>query len=187
MRALTLKLSGVALLCAIPSAFAATESFPLPCDATLQIDTPPGLTGEVHDHPDYPLHIVFSANAPDAYGVMLEPACASGPQAKAATPDEMRAQLTALFAAVKDDTVEQEPVLKPFRGAELDGLYFSVSDRTPSIVDFNFMSQGVVNADGVRITFTVKSNGERSRVEPPLLEMVRTIRIVRASPAGAAQ
>jgi hypothetical protein len=78
--------------------------------------------------------------------------------------------------AAKSQAVEQSLPIQSVGTAEVQGHYFSATDRAPKPGEFKYMTQGAMSVSGLPVAFTILSNGNPKAAVEPALRMLAAAR-----------
>lgn len=165
-------LSALALF-GVAAALGATDrTVPLPDHGTVTLAAPDAWKMEVSQPPDrLPPTIRFTQGTGPAFEVLITPIWF----ARGATKSfDLRDQVAKAAKNAETQSVEPSIVVKDFSGASEPGYYFSATDRAPKPGEYKYMTQGMIRAGGVVLTFTVLTNDGQAEVVKAALEMLRT-------------
>lgn len=88
--------------------------------------------------------------------------------------ENLRPATEALARPVVSQSVEQKADIKPLKGQQTDGYYFSVTDSAPAPGEYKYMTQGLGRVGELVIRFTILSNDPTQKIRDTALEIVRT-------------
>lgn len=90
--------------------------------------------------------------------------------------ESLRGLVEAGAQAAKAQAVEQSLPIHSFGTADVQGHYFSATDRAPKPGEFKYMTQGAMSVRGLPVAFTVLSNGTPKAAVEPTLRMLAAAR-----------
>jgi hypothetical protein len=165
---------------------AAERAVPLPDHGTLTFATPDGWKDDVSQRPNrLPPEIRFSHGTGPTFQLLVTPIW---PPLGATDEPSLRALVAQAAKNAEAQSVERSVVVKELSGTSGRGYYFSATDRAPKPSEYKYMTQGMLRAGGVALTFTVLTNDGQAEVVSAALEVLRTARhsdVALATPALA--
>jgi hypothetical protein len=93
-------------------------------------------------------------------------------------PEDDRAFVAQAATRAKGRAVEEELPVVEFKGRSGPGYYFSSTDRIATPEEFKLLTEGVVQVDGVSVTFTILTNPGQEDV------VKRALAILKAAEMG---
>ena len=76
----------------------------------------------------------------------------------------------------KTQSVEKSLPIQSFGSGEVQGSYYSATDRAPKPGEFKYMTQGAMSVNGLPVAFTILSNGNAQAAVAPALRMLSAAR-----------
>jgi hypothetical protein len=129
-----------------------------------------------HESADGPPTITFMPKQGNAFHILVTPAWANVPN----TPMPTQGALRELVRRAADDAepraVEQELQVIDFNGPAGYGSYFSATDRDPEPDGYKHLTQGMLVATDLRVSFTILVNGNATTTVQQALTSLRTLR-----------
>ena len=101
-----------------------------------------------------------------AFRVMLVPL------AKPMSPAEMEKRVRHASYQAAPRALEKNLMVKPLRGYENFGYYFSATDSAPKPGEFRVMNQGIVRVGDVMVSFVILTNDGRQGVVKKVFAML---------------
>lgn len=92
-----------------------------------------------------------------------------------ATPDVLERVVAASAAQASPQSVEGKLTAQPFSKGQVQGWYFSATDKAPPPGEFKYMSQGVGNFGPLAVTFTVLSHADPKGSADALLAILGSL------------
>jgi len=161
----------------VPAAQAAgssSASFSMAPYGELQLTLPAGWKGRTKRSPrNLSPTIEISSTAGEEFVVLVTPVHPSTRQSVSA--NLKAATETAAQAAVAQ-SVEKKADIKPLKGEQTDGYYFSLTDSAPAPGEYKYMSQGLARIRELLVQFTILSNDPAQKIRDTALGMLRTAR-----------
>jgi hypothetical protein len=162
------------------SALAGELRVNLPGHDDLVFDLPTGWNSRIkRPRPDLPPTIFIASVAPKSYEIQITPIWPVG-IAKAPSSADIRAMVQGALAQAAPQAVESELKISDLGSSGKPGYYFSATDRAPEADGFKFLTQGAIAVDELRVAFTILSKGEDNQAVGQALEMLRSVRGLRA-------
>ena len=78
--------------------------------------------------------------------------------------------------AAKSQAVEPSLPIRSFGTAEVQGHYFSATDRAPKPGEFKYLTQGAMSVEGLPVAFTILSNANTKAAVESTLRMLAAAR-----------
>lgn len=105
----------------------------------------------------------------NSFQVMVSPLVAPDGRAAPASRESLRRLVEAGASEAVSQAVEKSLPIQSFGSGEVQGYYFSATDRAPKPGEFKYMTQGAMSVGGLPVAFTILSTGNpRAAVEPAL-------------------
>jgi hypothetical protein len=108
----------------------------------------------------------------NSFLVMVSPLVATDGRVAPSSPESLRRLVELGASMVKPQAVEASLPIQSFGSGEVQGSYFSATDRAPKPGEFKYMTQGAVSVNGVPVAFTILTNGNPQAVIEPALRML---------------
>ena len=112
----------------------------------------------------------------NAFQVLISPLVGRDSQLAPSSRESLRALVEAGANAAKSQAVEQSLPIQSFGTAEVQGHYFSATDRAPKPGEFKFMTQGAMSVSGLPVAFTILSHASPKAAVEPTLRMLAAAR-----------
>jgi hypothetical protein len=129
-----------------------------------------------HESANGPPTITFTPKQGNAFHILVTPAWANVPN----TPMPTKGALRELVRRAADDAepraVEQELQVIDFSGPAGYGSYVSATDRDPEPDGYKHLTQGMLVATDLRVSFTILVNGNPTATVQQALTSLRTLR-----------
>jgi len=157
-----------------PTAWAAAGHVALPTGGELWLDIPPAWD-EKFDSPQKGMApgVWLSPRQGASFNVLITPI--SGTPMGAAVADDVR--MHAIVASAARDAlsraVETTIPVQGLSGPHVHGFYLFATDRAPAPGEWKYLTQGMVNIDGVPFAFTILTNDGQEAVAKSALELIR--------------
>ncbi len=120
--------------------------------------------------------VSLSPASGNAFHVTVSALVAADGRMAQSSPEAMRGLVEASANEVKPQAVESSLPLQGFGSGDVQGQYFSATDRAPKPGEFKFMTQGALSVKGLPVAFTVLSNGDPKAAVEPTLRMLASAR-----------
>lgn len=157
------------------SALAGELAVSLPGHGSLAISLPVDWAATVRrPRDDLPPTVVVTARSPDTFQMLITPIWPMG-SGKPPRLGEIQSLVEGAAARVEPESVERKLALRPLKGVEATGYYFSATDPAPGPNGYKYMTQGALMLKELRITFTILINGEPAKPTRQALEMLKAI------------
>lgn len=111
-----------------------------------------------------------------AFQVLVSPLVATDGRLAAASPDAIRHFVESAANEAKAQSVERSLPIQSFGSAQVQGNYFSATDRAPKPGEFKYLSQGAMSVSGLPVGFTILSNDKPQAAVEPALRMLGAAR-----------
>jgi hypothetical protein len=176
VRALTLLLTAQFFACTAALAQSAPQKrYALPERGALQMNVPAGWKDEVQSpqQKDLPPTISFSPVQGQPFAVLVTPIWRARADIPEPTRETILKQVQGLIEGTRSQAVEKDVKPLEIKGASGPGYYYSVTDRAPKPGEFKHMTQGMVKAGELLVTFTILTNDGQQDVAQAALAMLR--------------
>jgi hypothetical protein len=90
-----------------------------------------------------------------------------------ASRESLRRLVESEASSARAQSVEKSLPIQELGPGEVQGSYFSATDRAPKAGEFKNMTQGAMSVGGLPVTFTILSNGDPKVAVEPALRMLR--------------
>ena len=157
------------------SALAGQLAVSLPGHGSLAMPVPDGWAATVRRvSDDLPPTVVVTAKPPNTFQMLVTPIWPMG-SGKPPRLGEIQSLVEGAAARVEPESVERSLPLRPLKGVEAAGYYFSATDPAPGPNGYKYMTQGALMLKELRITFTVLINGDAAEPTRQALEMLKAM------------
>ena len=112
----------------------------------------------------------------NSFQVMVSPLVAPDGGVAPASRESLRRLVEAGANEAKSQAVEKSLPIQSFGSGEVQGNYFSATDRAPKPGEFKYMTQGAMSVSGLPVAFTILSNGNPQAAVEPALRMLAAAR-----------
>lgn len=76
----------------------------------------------------------------------------------------------------KSQAVEKSLPIQTLKEGQVEGAYFSATDKAPKPGEFKYLTQGVMLVKGLPVTFTILTNDDSKAAQEAALSMLRAAR-----------
>jgi hypothetical protein len=111
-----------------------------------------------------------------SFQVLVSPLVSSGGRLAPSSIEDLRSLVESAASNAKSQAVEKSLPLQELRSADVQGSYFSATDRAPKPGEFKYLTQGAVSVRGLPVTFTILSNDNSRAAKDLALGMLRAAR-----------
>lgn len=111
-----------------------------------------------------------------SFQVLVSPLVAPDGRLATASPDSLRRSIEGAATEAKSQSVEKSLPIQSFSSGNVQGNYFSATDRAPKPGEFKYLTQGSMSVKGLPVGFTILSNGNAQAVVEPALRMLAAAR-----------
>lgn len=160
------------MLCVLP-AQAADVRIPIPGGETLVLPMPAGWK---HAMQRGPMPTVSLSADGAVFQVLVSALVRPDGSMAAADVQSLRRQVDSGVQNALPQAVEKSLPLQELRGGQVQGSYFSATDRAPKPGEFKYMTQGAMSVAGLPVAFTILSNGAPEVSVEPALRMLQSAR-----------
>jgi len=108
--------------------------------------------------------------------VLVSPLVATDGRLVPATRESLRSLVETGATQAKSQSVEKSLLVQSFGSGEVQGNYFSATDRAPKAGEFKYLTQGAMSVSGLPVAFTILSNGNPQAAVEPALRMLGAAR-----------
>jgi len=156
------------------SAWAAASHVALPAGGELWLDIP-AAWDEKFDSPQKGMApgVWLTARQGAAFNVLITPI--SGTPMGEAMADDLK--MHAIVASAARDAlahaVETTIPVQNLSGLHVHGFYLFATDRAPAPGEWKYLTQGMVNIDGLPFAFTILTNDGQEAIAKGALELIR--------------
>lgn len=127
-------------------------------------------------NPNMPPTVTFRPAEGRGFEVLITPTWPGIPDAPTISQGALREQVRRAADAAQPQAVERELLVVDFSGASGYGAYFSATDRAPEPDGYKHLTQGMLAAADLRVTFTVLVNGDPAPIVQQALTTLRTLK-----------
>jgi hypothetical protein len=125
---------------------------------------------------DDPPTVTFAPPAGRAFQVLITPMWPGIANAPMISPGALREEVRHAADAAQPRATERELKIVDFTGPAGYGAYFSATDREVEPDGYLHLTQGMLAASDLRVTFTILANGDPAPVVQQALTALRTLR-----------
>jgi len=125
---------------------------------------------------DVPPTINFTPRAGRGFHILISPLWPSVANAPTISPGALREQVRQAADVAQPRAVERELTVVDFSGPAGFGAHFSATDRDPEPDGYKHLTQGMLAAADLRVTFTILVNGNPAPVVQQALTTLRTMK-----------
>jgi len=126
-------------------------------------------------NPNVPPTVTFRPGEGAGFEVLITPIWPGIPNAPMISQGALREQVRRAADAAQPQAIERELTVVDFSGASGYGAYFSATDRAPEPDGYKHLTQGMLAAADLRVTFTVLVNGNPAPIVQQALTTLRTM------------
>ena len=119
---------------------------------------------------------ITPASGGDSFQVLVSPLVAPDGSVAPASLESLRRLVGSAATRAKSQSVEESLPIQNFGSGDVQGYYFSATDRAPKPGEFKFMTQGAMSVSGLPVSFTILSNGNAQQAVEPALHMLLAAR-----------
>jgi len=162
LRLLALLLGAVA-----SQAWAEDIRIPVPGGGALVLPLPDGWRSARESGPVPTVSLTPASGG--SFQVLVSPLV--GPEGRLApsSPDFLQRYVEGAASEARAQAVEKSLSIQNFGSGNVQGNYFSATDRAPKPGEYKYLTQGSMSVSGLPVGFTILSNGNpRGAVEPAL-------------------
>jgi len=134
--------------------------------------------------PDTPPTVVFTPAQGHGFEVLVTPIWPSIANPPALSQGALREQVRRAADDAQPRAVERELAVVDFSGPAGYGTHFSATDREPEPDGYKYLTQGLLAASDLRVSFTILVNGNPAPVVQQALTALRTMKRERAKTGG---
>ena len=120
--------------------------------------------------------VSFAPASGKAFEVLVSPLVAPDGRVSPSSGESLRRLVEASANNAKTQSVERSLPVQAFGSGDVQGSYFSATDRAPAPGDFKYMTQGAMSVGGLPVAFTILSNGNAQAAVEPALRMLTSAR-----------
>jgi len=166
---------GIVSLLVVLQALAADVRVSLPGGGTLVLPVPAGWRQARQAGP-VPT-ISLTPEAGNSFQVLVSPLVDPNGVTAPADPDSLRRVVSSIAQSSLSQAVEKTLPLEELRGDNVQGSYFSATDRAAKPGEFKYITQGAVSVQGFPVAFTILSNSNSKVAVDPALRMLKAARL----------
>ncbi len=164
--------AATAVIALIPvPAFAIEARLPSPGGGTLVMVVPDGW--RQNSKPAKTPTMAFRPPADEAFLVLVSNFL---PRTGPKTPAALRKLMDAMVAEARPKAVEANLSVQELRGAVVQGLYFSATDKAPKPGEYRYITQGAMLVKGMPAVFTILTNDDSKAAVELALRMFSSAR-----------
>jgi hypothetical protein len=176
MRISTHALRSLVLLAAWPlSVLAGSSRIALPGGDELWLDIPAAWNQKL-ESPDKntPVSVWLSGSQGSTFNVLITPLSGTAMSVAMADDNKMRAIVTSAARNALAKSVEMTIPVHELTSTDVHGFYYVATDRAPKSDEWKYLTQGMINVDGVPFAFTILTNDGQEAIAKAALELIRT-------------
>ena len=147
---------------------------PIPGGGALVLPVPDGWRSSRQSGPVPTVSLTPASGS--SFHVLVSPLIAPDGRFAPASPDWFRGSVEGAANAAKSQSVEKSLPIQSFSSGNVQGNYFSATDRAPKPGEFTYLTQGSMSVSGVPVGFTILSNGNAQAAVEPALRMLAAAR-----------
>jgi hypothetical protein len=165
---------GALSLCALANHVSAEEVRVVVPGAVLVLQAPEGWRSSRQAGPIPTVSLAPASG--NAFQVLVSPLVSRDGRFAPSSRESLRRLVESGADNAKSQSVEQSLPIQSFGSADVQGHYFSATDRAPKPGEFKYMTQGAMSVSGLPVAFTVLSNGSSKATLEPALRMLASAR-----------
>lgn len=108
------------------------------------------------------------------FNIFITPLTGSPMAAALTDQNKLRSVVTAISRDALAQSVEMSLPVHELSGGDVHGSYFAATDRAPKPGEWKYLTQGMVDIDGVPFAFTILTNDGQEAIAKTALELIRT-------------
>ena len=108
------------------------------------------------------------------FNIFLTPLSGSAMGAAITDQNKLKSVVTAISRDALAQSVEMSLTVHELTGSNVHGAYFSATDKAPKPNEWKYLTQGMVDIDGVPFAFTILTNDGQEAIAKTALELIRT-------------
>ena len=150
------------------------KKYELPDKTTLELNVPAGWKDELREaQSGMPPTIAFSPGEGARFEVYVTPISRPGPNVPMPTAEQLRDAVQRAADNVKPQAAETFLPVEELTGAKGPGYYFSATDKEPKPGEFKYLTQGMLLAGDVVLSFSILTNDGQEKVKDDAMAMLR--------------
>lgn len=157
------------------TALAASSHIALPSGDELWLAIPDAWN-QKFEAPDKntPRSVWLSQRQGPTFNVFITPLTGTPMAAALTDGNKLKAVVTAASRDALAQSVEMSLQVHDLTGNNVHGAYFSATDKAPKPNEWKYLTQGMVDIDGVPFAFTILTNNGQEAIAKTALELIRT-------------
>jgi hypothetical protein len=169
-----IRIAALSLCVASSQAWAEEVRISVPGGGALVLPIPEGWRNSRQAGP-VPTISLTPANG-NSFQVLVSPLVSPDGRVAPASREALRRLVDAGASQAKTQSVEKSLPIQSFGSGEVQGNYFSATDRAPKPGEFKHLTQGAMSVGGLPVAFTILSNGNPQAAVEPALRMLTAAR-----------
>jgi hypothetical protein len=152
------------------------KRYPLPEQrGTFLVSAPASWKDDVNQpQPSAPPTILFEPSTGKPFQVLLTPIWKPRPDVPTPTKDALRQQVQRAADELKSDRIANQIKVVELQGKGGPGFYYSATDKAPKPGEFKYLTQGLIMASELMVSFTVLTNDGQEQVVRDALSLIRS-------------
>jgi hypothetical protein len=155
-------------------AHAGDTRVPIASGGALVLPVPEGWRKGTDDGP-VPNLSLRSASGPD-FRVSIFALVSPGGRVGPASAESLRQLVASGANNALAQAVEESIPIQELKSTDVEGSYFTATDRAPKPREFKYLIQGAMLVSGLPVTFTILTNDDSKSAEDLALHMLRSAR-----------
>lgn len=155
-------------------AWAEEVRVPVPGGGALILSVPEGWHNSMQAGPGSTVSLTPASG--NAFQVLVSPLVAESGRVAPSSRESLRRLVESGASSAKTQSVEKSLPIQSFGSGEVQGSYYSATDRAPKPGEFKYMTQGAMSVNGLPVAFTILSNGNAQGAVAPALRMLSAAR-----------
>jgi len=136
-----------------------TKIYTLPNHGNLQLSVPQLWKDDLRQPTKkLPPTIVFTPQNGSSFQVLLTPIISIQKDMVMPTASKVKAAIESKVEQIKSQAVESNIIIRELKGPEVEGYYFSATDKSPKTGEYKYMTQGIFLVGDLTSTFTILTN-----------------------------
>jgi hypothetical protein len=151
-----------------------TKIYTLPNHGNLQLSVPQLWKDDLRQPTKkLPPTIVFTSQNSSLFQVLLTPVI-SVPKEVMPTTSKVKATIESKVEQIKSQAVESNIIIRELKGSEVEGYYFSATDKSPKPGEYKYMTQGIFLVGNLASTFTILTNDGDEKIIDDSISMLKS-------------
>lgn len=153
----------------------ATKIYTLPNHGNLQLSVPRLWKDDLRQPPkNLPPVIVFTHQNGSSFQVLLTPVFSVQKDIAMPTASKVKAAVASKVEQIKSQAVESNIIIRELKGPEIEGYYFSATDKSPKPGEYKYMTQGIFLVGDLAPTFTILTNDGGEKIIDDSISMLKS-------------